>query len=55
MIYLQTNFTFMGLPNYYIDKSEFGTGNMELHPLKHPDLTEAEVEKLFNGGNPLEN
>lgn len=55
VIYLQTNFTFMGLPNYYIDKSEFGTGNMELYPLKHPDLTEAEVEKLFNGGNPLEN
>ena len=53
IIYLGSNFQFRGLPNYYIDKAEFGTDNLELHPLQHPDLTENELEALFNGGAPF--
>ena len=33
-----------GLPLYYIEKSELGTGNVKLHAFKLPDLTSAEVE-----------
>lgn len=27
----------LGLPEYYIDKSDFGTGNIEIHPLELPE------------------
>ena len=49
-IYLGSNIMFRGLPNYYIDKSEFGTGNIELHEMQHPDLTEQERIALFSAG-----
>lgn len=34
-IYLAANQ--IGLPEYYIDKSDFGTGNIEIHPLELPE------------------
>ena len=49
-IYLGSNIMFRGLPNYYIDKSGFGTGNIELHEMQHPDLTEQERIALFSAG-----
>ena len=38
-----TNST-LGLPLYYIEKSELGTGNAKIHSFKLPDLTTAEAE-----------
>lgn len=38
-----TNST-LGLPLYYIEKSELGTGNAKIHAFKLPDMTEAERE-----------
>lgn len=38
-----TNST-VGLPLYYIEKSELGTGNAKIHSFKLPDLTTAEAE-----------
>lgn len=32
----------LNLPRYYIDKSEFGTGNLILHPLTLPDFSQYE-------------
>ena len=35
------------IPSHYIDKSEFGTGEITLHKLEYPDLKELEQEWLF--------
>ena len=49
-----TNST-LGLPLYYIEKSELGTGNVKIHSFKLPDLTDEELaywedlEWLMNG------
>ena len=45
----------LGLPMYYIEKSELGTGNVKIHSFKLPDLTDEEqaywedLEWLMNG------
>ena len=49
-----TNST-LGLPLYYIEKSELGTGNVKIHSFKLPDLTDEELayredlEWMMNG------
>ena len=35
------------LPKYYIEKSDFGTGTIELNDFKYPDMDVAEYERLF--------
>ena len=35
------------LPEYYIEKSDFGTGHIELHKFKYPDLDENTYRQLF--------
>ena len=35
------------LPEYYIEKSDFGTGHIELHKFKYPDLDEDTYRQLF--------
>ena len=35
------------LPKYYIEKSDFGTGTIELHEIQYPDVDAAEYERLF--------
>lgn len=35
------------LPEYYIEKSDFGTGHIELHKFKYPDLDEKTYRQLF--------
>ena len=35
------------LPEYYIEKSDFGTGHIELHKFKYPDLDEKTYLQLF--------
>ena len=39
------------IPSHYIDKSEFGTGEITLHKLEYPDLKELEQEWLFTAKN----
>ena len=39
------------IPSHYIDKSEFGTGEITLHKLEYPDLKELEREWLFTAKN----
>lgn len=41
----------MGLPRYYIEKSDFGTGNIEIHEYNLPDLQEeiAELDAQLSG------
>lgn len=46
-IYIRNNECFV-LPTYYIDKSEFGTGEIILHPLEHPDLKDCELNYIFS-------
>lgn len=46
-IYIRGNQCF-ALPTYYIDKSEFGTGELVLHPLNHPDLRDIEIEYIHS-------
>ena len=36
-----------GAPAYYIEKSDFGTGHIELHKFKYPDLDEKTYRQLF--------
>ena len=33
-----------GVPEYYIEKSDIGTGNVEIHPYQLPDLDLAEED-----------
>lgn len=35
------------LPTHYIDKSEFGSGTIQIHELQYPDLTEEEKTFIF--------
>ena len=35
---------FLGVPEYYIEKSDIGTGNVEIHPYQLPDLDLAEED-----------
>lgn len=44
-IYLRTSWN--NLPQYYIEKSDFGTGNIELHEIQYPDLEKAEYDQIF--------
>ena len=46
-IYVRGN-QWLSIPSHYIDKSEFGTGSIELHPLEYPDLKTLEKEFLFS-------
>lgn len=46
-IYIRGNYLFT-VPTHYIDKSEFGTGKLELHPLEYPDLKEFERAFIFS-------
>ena len=46
-IYVRGN-QWLSIPSHYIDKSEFGTGSVELHPLEYPDLKTLEKEFLFS-------
>lgn len=39
--------TWNNLPQYYINKSDFGTGTIELHEVQYPDLSEAEYQAIF--------
>ena len=32
-----------GVPEYYIEKSDIGTGNVEIHPYQLPDLDLEEI------------
>lgn len=42
-IYLSAGFDY--IPCYYIDKSDFGTGNITIHPLELP----ADIQSMFRG------
>lgn len=46
-IYIRGNMLFT-LPTHYIDKSEFGSGELVLHPLEYPDLKDFEREFVFS-------
>ena len=46
-IYIVSSWRANGLPQYYIDKSEFGTGQITLHKLEYPDFTENDYSLLF--------
>lgn len=52
-IYVGTSL-YLDLPSYYIDKSEYGTGHIELHEFQYPDLNETELAALFDGKNPYD-
>ncbi len=45
--YLKTVNTAGNLPTYYIEKSDFGTGKIELHLCQYPDLDEETYRNLF--------
>lgn len=45
-IYLQTSRS-TGLPTYYLEKSDFSSGSMELHSVVYPDLSEEAYAELF--------
>lgn len=47
-IYLWTKMSSLGLPTYYIEKSDFGTGDIELHVCQYPDLNEEDSRKVFS-------
>ena len=47
-IYLYTTRSSNGLPQYYIEKSDFGTGHIELRTCQYPDLTEENYQELFS-------
>ena len=38
---------YYSLPEYYIEKSDFGTGHIELHKFKYPDLDEKTYREIF--------
>ncbi len=46
-IYVLSSQRAHALPQYYIDKSEFGTGQITLHKLEYPDFTENDYSLLF--------
>ena len=46
-IYIMSSMRAHSLPQYYIDKSEFGTGEITLHKLEYPDITESDYSLLF--------
>ncbi len=46
-IFLGTSIASM-LPTYYIDKSEFGSGKLELHVLEYPDISEDDRNLIFS-------
>lgn len=35
------------IPEYYIEKSDFGSGKIELHRFQYPDFTEKQLETIF--------
>ena len=35
----------LGVPEYYIEKSDLGTGNIEIHPFTLPDLEWPDLEE----------
>ena len=46
-IYIRGNQDYQ-LPSHYVDKAEFGTGEIVLHELEYPDLTPEERNLLFS-------
>ena len=48
-IYIRGNQDYQ-LPSHYVDKAEFGTGEIVLHELEYPDLTPEERNLLFSVG-----
>ncbi len=39
------------IPEYYIEKSDFGTEKIELHCYQYPDLTNDQLQKLFGASS----
>lgn len=39
--------TLSGIPQYYINKSDFGTGKIELHKFEYPDLSQSDYQDFF--------
>lgn len=48
-IYLWTSLESGTLPEYYINKSDFGTGRIELHRVQYPDFDSQTMRLLFAG------
>lgn len=42
------------LPEYYIEKSDFGTGTIRLHRFQFPDLDSDTIKELFTCWEPAE-
>lgn len=42
------------MPEYYIEKSDFGTGTIRLHRFQFPDLDSDTIKELFTCWEPAE-
>ena len=43
----------MGAPEYYIEKSDFGSGKIQIHKLNLPENVKAVLEEIESGGRTI--